>query len=230
VAQTEDSFIDEVAEAVRRERLAQWFRRWGWAIAAAVIVILGATAAREWSQSRAEARAEARGEALLTALESGTPEDRLAALSAIPATGEDGLVAAFLLAAEKEQAGDSQGALNALDAVALDADVPPLYRDLAALKAEMIRGPEGDPAALEALAAPGGAFRLLAQEQLALLHLENGRTEEAATLLRAIEEDAEAGPRQLGRVAALLATLGLPAEPEAQPEPEAGLLPPPEAE
>jgi hypothetical protein len=139
VANTNDSFIDEVAEAVRRDRINLWFRRWGWLIAVAVLAIVGTAALLEWRESQAEATAEFRGEAILTSLEIEEPEERLAALSELPVTGEEGVVAAFLLAAEQQQAGDPAAAVRTLEAVAQDAEVPRLYRDSRRLKALMIQ-------------------------------------------------------------------------------------------
>lgn len=218
MANTNESFIDEVAEAVRRDRVALWFRRWGWAVGVAVVAVIGTAAFLEWREARAQAAAEARGEAILAALETEEADARLAALSALPTGGGEGVVAGFLLAAEQAQAGEADGAVATLQAIAADGEVPPLYRDLAALKALMIQGSDADRAALEALAAPGAPFRLLAQEQMALLDLDAGRADEAAATLRAVIEDAEVGAAQRGRVSALLAALGQPPQDEAAPE------------
>ena len=212
VANTNDSFIDEVAEAVRRERLNLWFRRWGWVLGLLVLLIVGAAAWTEWQESRRESAAEVRGEAILSAVEAPGAEDRLAALSALPLAGDEGVVAAFLLAAEQSSAGDAEAAAATLNAVATDGDVPPLYRDLAALKAQMALGENADRAALEALAAPGAPFRLLALEQAALLDLAQDRRDEAVATLRSIREDAEVTPAQRGRVDALLTALGVAQE------------------
>jgi hypothetical protein len=220
VANTNESFIDEVAEAVRRDRINLWFRRWGWVIAVVVLAIVGAAAVVEWRQSQTRAAAEFRGEALLSALEAPAAEDRLAALSELPVAGDEGAVAAFLLAAEQQDAGDAEAAAATLNAVAADAAVRPLYRDLAAFKALLIQGEAADPAALEALAAPGAPFRLLASEQLALLDLGQDRRDEALARLQAIRDDAEVGPAQRARVEALLTALGAPPAAEAPPAPD----------
>jgi hypothetical protein len=97
--------------------------------------------------------------------------------------------------------------------------VPPLYRDLAALKAQMALGEAADRAALEALAAPGAPFRLLALEQAALLDLGQDRRDDAIATLGSIREDAEVTPTQRSRVEALLTALGAP--PEAIPSDDA---------
>ncbi len=221
MANTNESFIDEVAEAVRRDRINLWFRRWGWVILVAVLAIVGTAAVIEWRQSQARAAAEFRGEAILSAIEAGSAEERLAALSELPVAGDEGAVAALLLAAEQQDAGDTAAAVATLNALAADAAVQPIYRDLAALKALMAQGAEADPVALEALAAPGAPFRLLALEQLALVTLQQDRPEEAVTRLQSIRDDAEVGPAQRARVEALLTALGAPPEEEpAAPAPD----------
>ncbi|MBP1805555.1 hypothetical protein [Rubellimicrobium aerolatum] len=211
-----ESFIDEVTEAVRRDRLNRWFRRWGWLVAVLVLAIVGGAATYEWSRSRGEAAAELRGDAILDALETEDAGARLAALSGLPRGGDEGAVVALLLAAEQQAAGQAEEAVATLRAMAADGAVPPLYRDLASLKALMAEGAGADRAALEALAAPGGTFRLLALEQVALLDLSAGRREDAVATLRTIREDAGVTAAQRGRVEALLAALGVP--PEAAPE------------
>ncbi len=219
MANTNESFIDEVAEAVRRDRINLWFRRWGWVLAVLVLAIVGAAAVIEWRQSQARAAAEFRGEAILSALEAPAAPDRLAALSELPLTGEEGVIAALLLAAEQQDAGDTAAAVTTLEALVADPSLRPVYRDLAALKALMLQGDEADPAALEALAAPGAPFRLLAQEQLALLDLRQDRRDEAVARLQALRDDAETGAAQQARTDALLTALGAP--PEAEPAPDA---------
>jgi hypothetical protein len=209
VANTNDSFIDEVAEAVRRERLNLWFRRWGWVLGLLVLLIVGIAAWTEWRQSREQSAAEARGEAILSAVEAQSAEDRLAGLSALPRAGDEGVVAALLLGAEQSQNGDAPAAAETLNAVASDGSVPPLYRDLAALKAQMALGSNADRAALEALAAPGAPFRLLAQEQIALLDLAQDDRDGAIATLQDIRQDAEVSAATRGRVEALLTALGV---------------------
>lgn len=215
-----DSFLDEVAEAVRRDRLARWFRRWGWLIALVVAGIIGTAAVLEWRKEQAEADAQLRGEAILTALETEDPAARLAALEELPVSGDRGATAALLLAAEQADAGDTAAAIGTLSTVAGDSQVPPLTRDLATLKSLLLQGTDADPAALEALAAPGAPFGLLAREQLALIALEKGETDDAIARLQAIREDAEVTPSQRGRVEALLNALGVPPEAAEAPVPD----------
>lgn len=47
-----DSFIDEVTEEVRRDRMYLLLRRWGWVGVAAVALIVGGAAFNEYRKSR----------------------------------------------------------------------------------------------------------------------------------------------------------------------------------
>ena len=205
-----DSFIDEVTEEVRRDRLYGWLRRWGWAIALAIVLVVGFAGWTEWRQAQERQLAQLRGEVLLTALQLPAGPARAAALAEVPLAGDEGVVAALLLAGEQAADGDAASAIAGLDAVAADGAVRPLYRDLASLKAQMLRGAEADRAALEALAQPGAPFGLLAQEQLAMLDLGAGDRDAAVARLQAIRADAGVTPNQEARLRALLSALGAP--------------------
>ncbi|EPX87196.1 Uncharacterized protein putative in bacteria [Rubellimicrobium thermophilum DSM 16684] len=204
MASSNDSFIDEVSEALRRDRMARWLRRWGWLVALLILAIVGGAGWWEWHKARQQALAELRGDTLLAALGMSDGAGRLAALEAI---ADQGVVAALLLAAERQQQGDAAGAAAAYRSLAEAAETPPLYRDMAALKALMIEGTAADRSALEALAAPGAPFRLLALEQLALVEIATGETEAGTARLEAILSDAEAPATQQQRVDALLTAL-----------------------
>ncbi len=183
-----DSFISEVTEEVRRERLFRTLRRYGWAIAAAIVLIVGGAAWHEWRKARDRAEAEAAGDALRAALATPDPTARAAALGALGG-GPAAAVARMAEAGARLEGGDRAGAAAVLEVVAADGSTPELFRSLAALQRVMILGPELAPGerlgALDALAAEGAPYRLLALEQRALLRLEAG---EAAAALVDLEE------------------------------------------
>lgn len=205
-----DSFIDEVTEEVRRDRLFAMFRKYGWIGAVVVALIVGGAAWNEWQKSRDAARAEAFGDAMLDAMDLGAPEDRAAAVAAVPATGEQAAVQALMLASDP--ATDKVGALAALDKLIGDAGQPQIYRDLAVLRRVIVAGidsPLGDRrAALEGIAAPGRAFRTLAQEQLAYLLIEEGKTDAAIAAFAALMQDQEAPVGLKRRAGQMITALG----------------------
>ena len=197
-----DSFIDEVTDELRRDRLFALFRRWAWLGVLLVALIVGGAAWREWRLSAARAEAEARGDALLAAYEA---EDA-AAIAAVPAEGVTAAVVALLAAAS-----DPDAAAGPLEAAAAAAELHPRYRDLAVLKS-VLAAPDAPieerRAALEAIAGPGAPYRLLAEEQLAFLSVEAGEADAALARLRAVLEDAEATPALRDRARQTIVALG----------------------
>jgi hypothetical protein len=205
-----DSFIDEVTDEVRRDKLFALFRRYGWIGIVAVLLIVGGAAWNEWQKAQARARAEAFGDAVLTALDNPDSAARRAALAAVPATGQQSAVLGLLLASDPAQ--DQAATLAALDAVAADAALPVSYRDLAVLRRVSVAGagmPVADRrAALEPLALEGRPYRPLAQEFLALLLVEAGDTGGAVTALQALEADPRISASQRQRVGQMIVALG----------------------
>ena len=82
-----DSFIDEVTEEVRRDRLFLLLRRYGWIGIAAVVAIVAGASWREYSRAQDGAAAQALGDSMTMALEIEDASGRAAALGAIAAEG-----------------------------------------------------------------------------------------------------------------------------------------------
>jgi hypothetical protein len=207
-----DSFINEVTEEVRREKLYGYLRRYGWVAVVVVLALVGGAAFNEYRAAQARASAEATGDALLAAFVIDDPAARAAAMAGVETDGASAAVALLLRAATQQEAGDDAGAAATLAELATDGDIPEIYRDLAALKAAML--PTGDlatrRASLEAISAPGRPFALLAQEQLAYLALQSGDREAAMAILRQINEAAEATRGLRERAQTLMVALGEP--------------------
>lgn len=205
-----DSFIEEVTEEVRRDRLFALFRKYGWIGGVLVIGLVGGTAWTEWSKARAEARAEAFGDALIDALDLGTPEDRSAALAAIPADAGQAALVQLILASDPAE--DKAAALAALDKVAADATLPPAYRDLAVLRRVLLAGADLPVAdrrtALETIAVPGRPYRPLAEELLAYLHVEEGNSDAAIAAMVTLMQDQDASDALRARLGQMVTALG----------------------
>ena len=80
-----DSFIEEVTEEVRRDRLFAAFRKYGWIGGLVVLGIVGGAAWNEWQKNQAAARAQGFGDAMLEALDTGGAVERREAMAAVPA-------------------------------------------------------------------------------------------------------------------------------------------------
>jgi hypothetical protein len=212
-----DSFIEEVTEEVRRDRLFALMRRYGWIAVVAVLLLVGGAAYKEWQKARETAAAQALGDALLAALQQDDPEARIAALDGVAEPGEAAPLIALLAAGEQSAAGQDEAATARLRALADDAQAPAAYRQLALLKLLLIEGDarpaEERRADLAPLTEPGAPFRPLALEQLALLEIEEGNTDAAIDRLREILDlpEATAGLRE--RATQLIVALGGTPEP-----------------
>ncbi|UWQ20230.1 hypothetical protein [Jannaschia sp. W003] len=219
-----DSFIDEVSEEVRRDRLYALMRRWGWVAILAVILLVGGAAWTEWQRSRAEASAQRFGDGVIAAVGADTAEARAAALAALDADGEGQAFLRAMLLAAAEAAPDAEGggadAAEAAPRLLELAETPglaPRHRHLALLKAILAGGTSDvirDGEILAELATPGAPYRPIAVEMQALRALEAGDEGTAVTLLRLLAEDAEASAALRARAQQLMVALGAqPTEP-----------------
>jgi hypothetical protein len=212
-----DSFIDEVTEEVRREKVQRFLRRWAWLGVLIVVIVVGGAAYNEWTRARAEARAEAFGDAILAALTASDLAERRAGLAAIePANDNQVAVLALLSATAIAADGDDEGGRQALLALADVDGIGPTYRHLAILKA-ILAGGSGDPARdaalLDELAVPGAPYRTLAIEQQALAAVAAGDEATAVTLMRLLSEDAEATEALRRRAQQVIVALGASPDP-----------------
>jgi hypothetical protein len=205
-----DSFIQEVTEEVRRDRLFRLYKRFGWIGIGLIVVVVAGTAGSEWLKARDRAAAEAFGDGVIEALDMGSPEERRAALAGLELGPEQARLRDLILSTDPAE--DRAATLAALDAVIADAGAPPVWRDLAVLRRVTVAG-TGQPlaerrAALEGISAAGRPYRVLAAEQLAYLLIEEGRTEESIAALNALTEDQQASGALRARAAQVVTALG----------------------
>jgi hypothetical protein len=186
-----DSFIEEVTEEVRRDKLFKLMRRWGWLAVLIVLVLVGGAAWNEWRKATERATAQGFGDAVIAASQSETTQIALQDLPTADANQQ--LLKSLLIAGAAAGDGDRAQTAATLQELADTGDLPPLYRQLALLKAQMAGGTgdaSRDARILEELATPGGAFRPLAMEQQALRLAETGDSEGAIALMRQITAEA----------------------------------------
>ncbi|MCA3451054.1 MAG: hypothetical protein LW715_06800 [Rhodobacter sp.] len=205
-----ESFIDEVTEEVRRDKLFGYFRRYGWIGIVAVLMIVGGAAYREYQLAAKQAGSEAFGDAVLDALDQDDPAARSTALAAVEAPGQRRALLGLLQSTDPET--DKAAALAALTLVAGDATLPASYRDLAVLRRVIVAGADL-PAAerralLEPIAEPGRPYRTLALEQMALLLVETGEADAAITALEALRQDQQATSGLRRRAGQMIVALG----------------------
>ncbi|SFG53049.1 tetratricopeptide repeat protein [Methylobacterium gossipiicola] len=229
-----NEFIREVNEDYRRDQIAAIWRRYSGAIiAVAVLVVAGVGGWRYWQHDqrvRADAASE-RFDAANRLAHDGKTEEADKAFAALEADAPAGyrLLARFRSAAETAKRDAAAGATE-YDALAADTGVSDALRDLARLRAALLRldGPQADAAlaSLQGLAAPTGAFRHTAREMLGLVALRRGEYDAAGRWFDQINADPQAPQnlRQRIEVYAALVAGGPVTVTAATPEPAA---PPP---
>ena len=194
-----DEFIREVDEEYRRDQIAQIWARYNGVIIAVVVLIVAGVGGWGYCEHLQEISAQAaavRYEEALRLSDQDKGQEVQAALEALAKEGSTGysLLARFRLAAEQGQQNPESGA-SAYDALANDAAVSQVWKDLARLRAAWLRLDTAEPAALrqslEPLAAPANAWRHSARELLGLSGLKAGDMDYAGRWFDQIAADRE---------------------------------------
>lgn len=207
-----DSFIEEVTEEVRRDKLFAFFRRYGWIGVTLVVLIVAGAAYNEWRAAQARAGAEALGDAISAAAAATDAQAQLTALRGVEAEGEAAILPGLLAAGVEAAEDDKSAAIASLKEIADNPAAAAIYRQLATLKMVMLMGSDTPAADRRALLQPltiaGAPFRTLAEEQLAVLDATEGDTAAAIERLRALLSDSEATAGLRQRASQLIVALG----------------------
>ena len=208
-----DSFLQEVSEELRRDKLYRNIRKYGWVAILLVILIVGAATYREYLKSQAEMEAEFFGTSIINALNEKNAADRIAKLQKINAPGENAkAIVAMLLAAEATENETKIFEMSTLSDVTEKLSIDAHYRDLLNFKillgSSEIMDIDERVKAFEGLSMPGNPFRLLAEEQIALIELELGNTDNAIQKISQILLDAELTAGLRNRATQMLIALG----------------------
>jgi len=208
-----DSFIDEVTEEVRRDKLFAIFRKYGWIPITLVVLVVAGAGWNEWRKAQDQAAAQAFGDGVLQALAKPAAPAQAVALEAVKANNaQTRIFLDLLVAAAKAEADDPKAALALLDKVAGNPAAPQTFRQLATLKAVILRGADQDRktrlAILDRLAKPGKPFRLAALEQKALVLYEYGDNKAAIAVLKTILDEPATTQALLQRAQQLIVAMG----------------------
>ncbi|MCY4261204.1 MAG: hypothetical protein OXC91_13200 [Rhodobacteraceae bacterium] len=209
-----ESFISEVTEELRRDRLYRQFRKWAWLAVLLVVLVVGAAAWREWSATRHQTMAQEFGDSLRSLAAIADHEERAAAYADLY---DGGAGADAIALARIHEAGllldDNQreAAINQLQVVVADDAVSLIYRDLALLKTLQFQDEQDEDATgrtLGELTMPGRPYRLLALEFEAMNHFDLGLRSEAIEVMESVLNDADVTPEQIGRITQFLTSIG----------------------
>ena len=208
-----DSFLQEVSEELRRDRLYKNLRKYGWIAILLVILIVGAATYREYLKSQAATEAQLFGTSIIDALNEKNAVDRISKLQKINVPSENAKAILAMLLSAETNGNNSSGLENStLSDITQSLSIDDHYRDLLNFKillgsAETMNLDERG-AAYEALRKPGNPFRLLAEEQMVLIEIELGNTDKAIKKISQILLDAELTAGLRNRATQMMIALG----------------------
>ena len=230
-------FFREVDEDVRRDRIIQLWTKYRYIfIGLAVLLVAGTGAWRAYEHYRDEA-AESAGskfEAAAQLARDGKSAEAAAAYEALSKTAPSGYASlARLRAAAEISASDPQAAIKAYDGMADDPSFNPAFKDVAKLRAAMLRVDSDDPLDFERRYAPLASdtfpYRFQIRELLGLAALKRKAFDTAGRWFDGIVSDtrAPAGVRtRAGALLGLVQSSLLPTEKTAPADTQAGNPPP----
>lgn len=192
----------EVDEDVRREQLAQLWKRYGnlvWAAVALVILSVAAWRGYDYWQNRIAAQSGAAFNAATRLADEGKHDEAETAFARIGADGAPGYqMLARLREASEMARRDPKAAVAAYDSIAGSAGSQPIAGELASIRAGLLLVDTANfdemTRRLEPLAQPTGAFRHTARELLALSAWRTGDAAAARRWADAAKNDPEAPP------------------------------------
>ena len=206
------SFVSEVSGELRRDRMFKLMRRLAVPAGVTVALAVVAVAFYSWRYEAAQREAQRLGAAILEARGLAEPDARAGALAGLVDPQSPSSAVTAMLAAAEEASLRPADAVARLTELALNPDIPPVYRGIARLKAAMVPDSGLDAAARRDMLAPvagaEGLLGLLAQEQLAMLDAEQGDRQAALERLRAIAAAPGATPQLLQRAGNMIVILG----------------------
>ena len=204
-----DSFIQEVTEEVRQDRMFRLWKKYGPYGVTAIVAVVAVSAGLNWMKHREIEQARETGGAFLAA-DIASVEDQEVLIGSVD--GPAAVIARLRLAAATAEAGDAQAAAALYREVADEPGIDAAYGDLARLQAVRVGAAAMDPAQaadeLGPLIAEGAPYRILALELRAIIWLNAGDAEAAHADLEAIIGDPQATRESSERAVALLLSSG----------------------
>ena len=214
-----ETFVREVDENLRRDRLRDFGKKYsGWLIVA-VILFLGASGGWLYWQDYRTKKSEAAVEQLAqiyTGISQGQVQTAPVRLDALTSDRSKAVRASALFgrAAVAVEQNDTRLALAKYRAIAADGSLPEPFRDLAILRQTALEFDSLNPAQviarLEPLAKPGQPWFGSAGEMTAMALLKQGKTAEAGKVFAELANPKNQAPDQLrGRAVQMASSLGV---------------------
>lgn len=218
--QTNQAFLREVDEELRRDQAVQFWRRYGRLLIGAVVAGLLAFGGYLIWQNYRDQSAGALGEKLSGVFETLGKGDVKAAekpLAELAASSSDGYAASarFVQGDIALQKNDLKGAAKIFGAIAGDASLSPAFRNLALIRQTNAEfdtlAPDAVIARMKPLAVKGNPWFGSAGELMAVAYLQSNRRDAAGKLYAAMAEDESLPETLRTRAVQMAGTLGVDA-------------------
>jgi hypothetical protein len=194
-----ESFIDEVTEEVRRDKLYLLLKRYGWVPVIVIITVILTSIFIEIRNNAKVIEAENLGDLLASSL-SGDTEVKAILSNDISSTPKS-LIALLLEAKILENKLEYQTAIAAYETVLSREEIPASLRDF--VKFKLVLLVKDDPIGVKKLIGdlinPDGSFYLLALEQKVLIEIGEKRWNEAIANLNLILADPDVSQGMISR-------------------------------
>ena len=217
---SDDTFLREVDENLRRDQLRDWARKYGWWLVGALVLFLAAVGGWLYWQERQRAEAAEDSE-LLSQIFTDIGTGKMATVpKRLDALADDGkgavrATALFTGAAVALEQNDRATATAKYNAIANDDDLAAPYRDLGLIRATSLEfdtlKPEQVIARMEPLAKPGNPWFGTAGELTAMAMIKQGKKSEAGRLFATIAADRQVPPSIRARAVQITGSLGVDA-------------------
>lgn len=211
-----EAFLREVDEELRREQMANLWRRYGrWLLIGIGGFLIALAAFLYWQEQRRET-VGLQSDRLVRAvqlLEEGETDKALPELQALAAEGSDGIRALARLteASQFVRADEKDEAISAYEAIAADKSLAEPFRQLASFRAVQLQYDSLEPQQaiekLKPLAQDGTPWFGPAGELLAVAYLDSGQPALARALFEAIAGSEVVPPSQRARAMQMISML-----------------------
>ena len=162
-----ESFIDEVTEEVRRDKLYLFLKKYGWIGGLAVLLIVLSSVIVEIQSTARIAEAEKNGDFLADILQKIEKGEEIDFDRSTEFFEEGSLVSLLIETMLAEKSFDYEGAKVAYTAILDNEKIPSSFKDFAKFKLLLLlkNDPQRAEQLLDELITPNNSFRILALEQ-----------------------------------------------------------------
>ncbi len=215
-----DTFVREVDEELRRDRVSGFMTRYGWTIIGGLVLVLAAIGGWIWWQNRQAELAGQQSEKLTEAIEQldkNNAKGAAATIDELAASDRQGyrLAGLFMRADAQIKTGAIPAAVETLKAIAADGEAPQPYRDAALIRQTQLEmdnlPPDQLVQRLRPLAQPGNAWHGSAGEMLGVALIRQQKFQEAGRVFEAMAKDVGVPETIRQRAIQMASSLGIDA-------------------